>query len=114
MISPGSVNQLLVIIVSGLQADKLMKQLTQQGFYFTKIDSSGGMLQESMVCLLVGLNNQRVAELLDLIGECCQSYRQYIPTQMSISPDYGHVPMIEAQVGGATIFSMNIERFEQI
>ncbi len=114
MTSPSPVDQLLFIIVNGLQADKLMKHLIQERFYFTKIDSSGGMLQEPTVCLLVGLKRERLQELNLILQADCRPYRQYIPTQMSMPADYTQVPMIEAQMGGAVVYSMNVERFVQV
>ncbi|MBI4926217.1 MAG: cyclic-di-AMP receptor [Anaerolineae bacterium] len=113
MQSPGTINLLLYVIVSGLQADKLTRQLAQNNFYFTKIDSSGGIIQEPMVCLLIGLDTARKPALIDLVNECCRPYRHYIPTQMAPQPGYAELPMIEAQLGGAIIYSMNVERFEQ-
>jgi len=111
---PSPVNLLLIIIVNGLQAEKLMKHLSQEKFYFTKIDSSGGFLHEPVLCLLVGLNHARLDELTGLLQQDCQPYRQYIPTQMSLPTDYTQIPMIEARMGGAVVCSMNLERFIQV
>ncbi|MFZ6027066.1 MAG: cyclic-di-AMP receptor [Chloroflexota bacterium] len=111
---PNPVNLLFVIIVNGLQAEKLMKALREQAFYFTVIDSSGGFLQEPTMCLLIGLSKDRRDELVALVKEHCHPFRQYIPTQMNVPADFTQVPMIEALMGGAVMFSMNVERFIQI
>jgi uncharacterized protein YaaQ len=112
--SPQSVQHVLVIMVNGLQAEKLMKRLSAARIYFTQIDSSGGVLQEPTLCLLVGLDSSRLPDVSAILEECCQPYRQYIPTQMTLPADYTQVPMIEAQMGGATVYSMNVERFIQL
>jgi uncharacterized protein YaaQ len=108
------VNQLVILIVFGPQADQFMKRLTKNRFYFTKIDSSGGIVQEPMVCLLVGLNSARLGTLLELSRKYCKPYRQYIPTNLNVQPGLSEFPMIEAQMGGATVCVLNVERFEQL
>ena len=114
MASPGVIDQLCVIIVSGSQAVPLMKHLIQNGFYYTIIDSSGGVIQEPMVCLLIGLDSSRLTPLLELVHQNCGPYRQFIPTQMNVQPGYTQPTMIEAQMGGALVYSMCVERFIQI
>ncbi len=113
MSPPLVVDLLAIVIVSGLQADRLMKRMRQEGFAYTKIDSSGGVLMEPVYCLLVGLDRNRLDALSGLVRECCQPFSQYIPTQMSDAAGYAPMPILEARVGGATIYAMNVERFEQ-
>jgi uncharacterized protein YaaQ len=111
---PNTVNLLFVVIVNGLQAEKLRKALSEKKFYFTVIDSSGGFLQEPTTCLLIGLDKARRDELIALTEAHCKPFRQYIPTQMNVPADFTQIPMIEAQMGGAVMFSMNVERFIQV
>jgi uncharacterized protein YaaQ len=113
MTSTSDINQLVFIVVSGHQSDLLKEQLTRNKFYFTEIDSSGGVLQDPTACLLVGFNHARMPALLKLVRQYCRPYRQYIPTQVSASPGLPNLPMIEAQVGGALVYAVNVERFEQ-
>lgn len=111
----GEINQLALMIVSGSQAGELMQNLTKNRFYFTKIDSSGGIIQEPMVCLLIGFAKIRRDDLLKLSRKFCQPHKQYIPANMSIQPGYtNQIPMIEAQMGGAIIHLLNVERFERL
>jgi uncharacterized protein YaaQ len=111
----GKIDQLAFVAVSGSQAGDLMQNLTKNGFYFTKIDSSGGIIQEPMVCLLIGFDKSRKEDLMKLSRKYCQPHKQYIPANMSIQPGYANqIPMIEAQMGGAVIHLLNVERFEQL
>jgi uncharacterized protein YaaQ len=112
--STREINQLAILVLSGYQSEDLMQNLVEQRFHFTKIDSSGGMLNEPAVCLLIGLNNYRLPALLELVQKCCQPYTQYIPTHMNPQSGYPSMSMIEAQVGGALIYTLNVERFEQL
>lgn len=108
------IDLLLLIIVSQSQSKKLMANLNKKQFYFTVIDSSSTLFQESTVCLLMGLNHSRM-ELLDrLIHKYCQPYRKYVPVQLQSFGELSRLPMIETIEGGATLYGMAVEHFEQI
>lgn len=108
------VDRLAILIVSGRQADELMGQLTEHGFSFTVINSSGGMLQEAMVSLFVGVHQLRLPALLTLVRATCRPETQYVPAHLHFQPGVTPIPMIEARVGGALVFVLDVERFVQI
>jgi uncharacterized protein YaaQ len=108
------VDRLALLVISGSQAGDLMKDLQQKKFYFTVIDTSGGLINEQVVCIMLGLPQERLPLLLDLVNRCCQTYRQYIPAQMQPPGELMMLPMVEAQSGGALVYLMNVERFEQL
>ncbi len=114
MTSIGDINQLAILVVSGYQSEDLMDHLVDKRFPFTKIDSSGGMLNEPAVCLFIGLNKSRLPALVELVQKCCQPFTQYIPTQLNSQSGYPSMSMIEAQVGGGLIYTLNVERYEQL
>ncbi len=108
-----TVNQLVFIVVSERQAGDLLKALNRERFYFTKIDSSGMVFQEPTLFLLIGLNNTRRSALMDLVGQCCQTYEEYIPVQLNPPAGFPPMSMIEARAGGALVYVLDVERFEQ-
>ena len=97
----------------GEQVGDLTHHLVQGGFYFTLVDTSGGFLQNSTDCLLIGINSARRENLLKIIRECCHVRRTYIPARVENPLLQGQPLMIEAEVGGASIYIMDVERFEQ-
>ena len=108
------INELVIVSVSGEQASGLTHRLRGEGFYFTQLDSWGSLLEEATVCLLIGLNEARMPALLALIRECCQVHRQFIPARLDASMLQVQPVMIEAEVGGASIYTFAVERFVQI
>jgi len=108
------IDLLILIIISKSQSKKLMGKLNKQHFYFTVIDSSSSMFQEPTVSLLMGLNHARLETLNRLIKKYCQPYRKFIPVQMHDSRQLSHLPVIESLEGGATLYGMSVEHFEQI
>ncbi len=108
------VDRLAVLTVSGSQSLQLMKELNRADFRFTLIESSGGVLQEAEKILLVGFHSSRSSALLDIVRWNCRPHRQYIPATGPLSAEPSSVPMVEAKLGGALIYLLNVELFEQI
>jgi len=111
--NPTPVDQLALVAAFESQANPLMASLTGDGFYVTQVDTSGGLLYEAKVSLLIGLNRARLPDLLAHIRACCGTEVRFVPA-------YGETlavdtqPMIfEAEVGGATIYVLDVEHFEQ-
>lgn len=113
MSSPSTVNQLVFVIVSGRQADLLSQALVKERFYFTKFDISMFAFQETTLCLMIGLNNTRNDLLIKLVEENCQPHQEYVPVQFSPPAGFPPLSMIEARVGGALVYRVDVERFEQ-
>lgn len=114
MESKTGIDQLVIVVVSSDQVGSLAQQLIKEGFYFTRVNSHWGILPVDMVSLLIGINSLRHQELTKLITQCCQTRLKYIPTQIDIPMFQGQPVMIEAEVGGAVIYTFDVERFEQL
>jgi uncharacterized protein YaaQ len=107
-------DQLAILTVSGTQVEGLCEQLAQEKLFFTLINSTGGILQEPEVSLLVGFPSDRLPVLLEVVRKNCRPYRQYISTGGLVQGEMAGLPMLEAELGGARFYLMDVERFEQI
>jgi uncharacterized protein YaaQ len=112
--NPPHLDRLAILTVSGAQVDSLMEHLAQEKFNFTVINSTGGMLQEPEVCLLVGFQSERLPILLDVVRKNCRPYRQYVSSRGFMQGEMANPPMVEVELGGARFYIMNVERFEHI
>ncbi|MCS7179127.1 MAG: cyclic-di-AMP receptor [Anaerolineae bacterium] len=108
------VNQLVIATVAGEQAGDVIRTLVAEGFHVTRIDSTSGLLQEATVSLLIGLDRSRLPHLLERIRTLCSPYIRYLPVHLEVTMAEIQPLMIETQVGGATVFVLNVERFEQV
>ena len=111
--TPTDVNQLVFVVVSERQVGDLLQALVKERFYFTKLDSSGLLFQESILCLLIGLNSSRLSSLIGLVSQYCQPFEEFVPMQFTPPAGLSALPMIEARVGGALVYVLEVERFEQ-
>jgi uncharacterized protein YaaQ len=109
-----TVNQLMLVTVSGEQTGELVQTLTKSGFYVTVVDSRGGLLDERTSTLLIGLNRSRATQLLDKLRTECRTRRRLIPAQLETPLASAQTLMIEAETGGAIIYVFDVERFEQL
>ena len=107
------VNQLVFVVVSGRQAEDLMQVLIKERFYFTRVETAGPIFQDPTVCLLIGLNNSRNAVLLGLISQACPPRKEYVPVQFTPPAGFPPLSMIETQINGALIYTVEVDRFEQ-
>ena len=106
--------KLVLAIINHDDANAVTQALTKKGFSSTKLSTTGGFLMSGNTTILVGVDEEKVQTVIDVIHEQSHSRKQMIPTTTEIS--YGYYPSmpVEVTVGGATIFVVDIERFERV
>lgn len=108
--------KLVIAVVQGEDAQRTSEALTGVGFASTRISSSGGFLQQGNVTFLIGVEDSRVAEAVQVIRDNCRERSRYL-TPMPPVPEPGEFFMpypVEVQVGGATVFVVPVDSFEKI
>lgn len=106
--------KLVIAIVNHDDANTVTHSLTKKGFSSTKLATTGGFLMAGNVTILIGVDDEKVQEVIDVIHKHSHSRKQIIPTSMELG--YGCCPSmpVEVTVGGATIFVVDVERFERV
>ncbi len=106
--------KLIIAIVNRDDASMVTQTLTRKGFSSTKLSTTGGFLMAGNVTILIGVDEDRVQAVIDIIKEQSHSRKQMIPTTTEMS--YGYYPTmpVEVTVGGATIFVVDVDRFEHV
>ncbi|MFO7153111.1 MAG: cyclic-di-AMP receptor [Bacillota bacterium] len=106
--------KLIMAVVQDIDAPKLVAELTRKNVGVTKLSSTGGFLQRGNTTLLMGVEDERLDEVLKVIEKICRP-RKHVITPFPLSPGEAMAPYpIEVTVGGATVFVMSVERFEKI
>jgi len=108
--------KLLLAIVQREDASGLIDQLTSAGLRATRINTAGGFLKESNTTVLLGLEEEQVDLALGIIKANCHTRTQYInPLPPVMEPGEFYMPYpVEVQVGGATVFVLDVERFVRL
>ncbi|WP_066302020.1 cyclic-di-AMP receptor [Bacillus sp. FJAT-29937] len=107
--------KLILAVIQDQDSNKLMNALVNNNFRATKLASTGGFLKSGNTTFMIGTEDIRVDRALQIIKENCKSRDQLVAP---ISPMGGnadsYVPYpVEVEVGGATVFVLPIENFQQ-
>lgn len=108
--------KLVWAIVQDNDAMDLIDYLTEDGFRVTKLASTGGFLKEGNTTLMIGVEEDKVDKVINLIKDTCKVRKQEIaaPVSPGIQSDMFLTYPTELEVGGATIFVTDVDRFEKI
>lgn len=107
--------KLVIAVVQDKDSPRLAQNLVKTGIRATKLASTGGFLHAGNTTFLIGTPEERMDEVLDVIQASCKS-REQVVTPMSPmgSQLESYVPYpVSVQVGGATVFVLDIEQFVQ-
>ncbi|HXG40982.1 MAG TPA: cyclic-di-AMP receptor [Candidatus Limnocylindrales bacterium] len=108
--------KLVVAIVHNEDAGELVDELLDREFRATRLHSSGGFLRQSNATILVGVEDDQVEQVLEVVRATCRSRTQVVnPMPPIMEPGEFFMPYpLEVEVGGATVFVVPVERFERL
>lgn len=105
--------KLIIAIVHDEDSGKLTDKLSENSIPVTKLASTGGFLRAGNVTLMIGTDDEKVDDVTDIIRSVCKSRKEVVaPATVSMATAISWP--IEVTVGGATIFVLDIDRFEKI
>lgn len=106
--------KLIFAVVNGDDSHAVSKALTKNGFFATKLASTGGFLSAGNTTFLICTDNEKVDNVIELISAKSHKRKQFVPSGTSYGiGTYTSFP-VEVSVGGATIFVTDVERFEKV
>lgn len=123
--------KLVLAIVSDEDSRKVTNELNSNGFRVTKLTSTGGFLKVGNTTLLVGIDDNKVNKVIEIIKKNTKSRKQAISTSSysygishhsALEPAFDLDPgagindilnpfVVEVIVGGSTIFVLNVEKY---
>lgn len=108
--------KLVIAIVHDDDAGELVSSLTEGGYGITKLATTGGFLKAGNTTLLIGVENEKVDEVIDIIKDICKTRKGIVSPPAPLLGDTAvYVPSpIEITIGGAIVFVMDVDRFEKI
>ena len=108
--------KLVLAVVHNEDAGALVDALLEREYRATRLHSSGGFLKQSNATIVVGVEDDRVEEILGVVRETCTSRTQVVnPMPPIMEPGEFFMPYpLEVEVGGATVFVLPVERFERL
>ena len=106
--------KLVFSIINSDDAGAVTRSLTKSGFSSTRLATTGGFLMAKNVTLMVGVDEEKVSEVIDIIKQHCHSRKQIIPATSGMGREFPTGMPVEVNVGGATIFVVDVEQFQRV
>lgn len=103
--------KLIIAIVSSDDESRVSLGLTKGGFSATKLATTGGFLKAGNTTFLVGVEDESVEAVLEVLRKCSSRREQMVP--VAIGTEVPSVP-VKVSVGGATVFVTDVEHFEKL
>jgi uncharacterized protein YaaQ len=106
--------RLIIAVVQDKDSIKLSDRLVKEGIRATKLASTGGFLRSGNSTFLIGVEDEKVEEVLDLIRQSCRAREQLVNPMSPMSNQIeSYVPYpVSVQVGGATVFVLDVEQYK--
>lgn len=104
---------IMTAVIQDQDVDLALKTLEQLSIPVTLLASSGGFLGRRNSTLLIGIPDGEEEEIITALKSSCRQRVEYLAMPLEGSP----LPMptpVPITVGGATIFTLPVERYEEI
>jgi uncharacterized protein YaaQ len=109
--------KMIMAIVQDADSRGLLEALVAKGLRATKVSTTGGFLVRGNATILMGVQDEQVDTVLAMLKTHCHARREFVspvvPLGEAASARHWVQPL-EVEVGGATVFVLNVERFEQV
>lgn len=105
--------KLVLAIVSNDDRSVLSTELIRAGFQVTKLATTGGFLKSGNTTFIMGVDDEKVEKVIEIIKQYSSKRTEMVPSPSVDTGMYAPLP-VEINVGGATVFVLNIEQFKKL
>ncbi|MBS6445816.1 MAG: cyclic-di-AMP receptor [Ruminococcus sp.] len=102
--------KLIYAIVNDEDTNRVANALLKEGFYATKLPSTGSFLKAGNTTFLIATTEDKVDMAIDVIKSKAKKRKKFVPSTIEKGVEFP----VEVNVGGATIMVTDIERFEKV
>ncbi len=104
--------KLIIAVVHGDDASRVVTALQGADFRVTELRSSGGFLKARNSTLLLGVEDDRTADALSIIERNSQQRTEQVPLELLGGMDASWLPTTVTH-GGATVFVVPVEEIRR-
>jgi len=108
-----TIHALMTVIVQEQDADATTRALEELGVPVSHFSSVGGFLGHRNYTLLIGIPDGREEDILKVLRTTCRQRVEYLAMPLEGAPMPMPTP-VPVNIGGATIFTLPVERFEEL
>lgn len=108
--------KLIIAIVQDADVIFLMDALTEKKYRVTKLATTGGFLREGNTTFLLGIDDDKLDDVIKIIEDHCKTRTTSasVLNPSAESPLLGTSIPIDINLGGATVFVLDIDKYIRI
>lgn len=109
--------KLIIAIVQDEDSKEVIEALTEENYRVTKLATTGGFLKSGNTTLMVGIEEEKVQDVIDVIKKICKKRKETLVTSTSLGGSEGGYMQqypVQINVGGATVFVVDVDQFVKI
>ena len=106
--------KLILAIVSNDDSNDVSSALNKESFQVTKLATTGGFLSLGNTTLLIGCDNEQVDRVIEIISSESKRRTEVVPSTAPYDVNRLVSFPVEVQVGGATIFVVDVDKFIKV
>jgi len=106
-------NTMLIAIIQAQDADIVENIFQDMNISLTRLPSTGAFLGRRNATLLLGIPHEHQDKVLEALHDNCRQRIEYIAVPLESAPLPLPAPT-PVTVGGATVFSLEIELYEEL
>ena len=104
---------LMIAVVQAQDAEVAKETLDKIGVTIERLPSVGGFLGRRNATLLIGMNEEQRETVVEALHRSCRQRIEFIAVPLESAPLPLPTPT-PITVGGATVFSMEVEHYEEL
>ena len=105
------VNRLMAVVIQEQDVENTLSAMTKLGVVATRLRSTGGYFGHPNVTFLIGLEQGQEQMVVKALEKSCHKRVEYLTSPVEGFPS-GLAEPIPVTIGGATMFTFEVERFE--
>lgn len=109
--------KLILAILQGDDYADTVDELNQNGFFATILSSTGGFLKKKSVTVMIGVDDDKVQKVLDILKQCAGHRQQltYSDVSMSTGVPGSQIPLVAVpmNVGGVVVFILELNDLQK-
>ena len=106
--------KLIIAIVHSDDAQGVISEISMAGYSATKLSTTGGFMRSGNTTLLIGVDEEQVDNVIELVGKRARSHKQVVSGFPGRSEGSVSAVPFEVNVGGATVFVVDVDKFVKL
>ena len=111
-------NKLILAVLQGNDYADTVSELTHIGFFVTLLNTTGGFLRKKSTTVMIGVSNERLNEVLEILKHCAGHRKQTVYHQSAAMHQSGKMPSVPlvpvtVDAGGVTVFILDLQSIEK-